>query len=97
VEGKAQLYNIQHFNFGLLAEQPVSPLQRPFTNAATIWNVKACILVKKHSHHIPGDVTVVLKTLTVFAVMFLETPMNGKSTMHRLSYRDYQVRKTKLI
>jgi hypothetical protein len=62
-----------------------------------MWNAKACILVKRNSHHIPGDVTVVLKTLTVFGVTFLETPMNGKTTMHRISYRDYQVRKTKLI
>jgi hypothetical protein len=53
--------------------------------------------VKRNSHHIPGDVTVVLKTLPVFGVMFLEMPMNDKITMHRLSYRDYQVRKTKLL
>jgi len=53
--------------------------------------------VKRNSHHIPGDVTVELKTLPVFGVTFLETPTNGKTTMHRISYRDYKVRKTKLI
>jgi hypothetical protein len=47
--------------------------------------------VTGNSHHIPGDETVVLKTLTVLGVTFLETPMNGKTTMHRLSYGDYQV------
>jgi hypothetical protein len=53
--------------------------------------------MKRNSHHISGDVTVVLKSLPVFGVIFLETPINGKTTMHRLPYRDYQVRKTKLI
>lgn len=96
MQGKAQLYNLKQFNFRLSTEQPVSPLQRSLSNAATIWNVKACSLVKSSSHHIPGDVTVVLKTLLVFRVTFLETPVNGKTTMHRISYRDYQVRKTNL-